>query len=249
MFKCQAIWILKPILLIYPEHLRINKTVNSKATFIVPVLVSDSTGKPREVLLSFFHISTSSSANGWSVIAFVNGKEVSQRSGKPIAVGSTDFATNINGEATDLTFVTLLDWTGARRSNITFNLKFTSFDNKSLVDQIDVGPNSCLIMESVVNYSIEAIARTYKAHGRSCGGSVGSYVVTSQQLADRAIELNGCKTRKFSTNRECIRCFELAAVPFKQKIDKTLFLGLLGKVRLNILKQRENTCLIASAFK
>lgn len=215
-------------------------SITSSANFVAPFWVSDSVGDTHKILLTFFHNSSTS----WVVMAYMDGGDILQVPGKAVTLGKAFLEIPSPEKAVSSTIPINLFWTETKRVRILLNLEFFSFDNKSIVEKIEITPNSCVEMNMAVNYAVETTAATYQLSD-SCSSKLKSYVVTADQLADRAIKAMKCDTRKFLTRKECNQCFVTAAAPLKQKFDKSLFNGLLSKSNLLIAKKKEVVCSIS----
>lgn len=219
-----------------PPSYPLFSSIYNVATFVAPVWVSSSSGYPYQILFAYFH----TAVNGWTVIAFLASPGVSIGFFDPIILGSLNFTTHKDGEVTPSEFVIKPNGPNATSKGILVKQNLSSFDNLSLVERIKLTPNSCPVGEFVVTESIEATKQKYESF--SCSNPYESYVITSKQLAERAIKSKNCDTKKFRTKKECRECFNLVALPLKQKFDEKLFNGLLAKARIRVFEQKGIIC-------
>ena len=197
-------------------------TINKLAQLQLPIVVYDSLGREHVILMAFFHVQS----NGWRIICFTDGGKVSKTPGVPFEIAYGDYYSPLYGLPALTKFSAIIPWSGAKRVNTWFDVYFSSFDNRT---------------------SAESIVTTNNTNSSVClKEQVSDRIISSDQLIMRAISSKKCDTRKFSSNKECQRCYNLAAAPFKQKFDQELFQGLLSRSAYVIGILKDYRC---AAFK
>lgn len=237
-------------------------SLNSATDFQVPVSIFDSLGGSHPINLYFFRDNTApvsaKVATTWVVRAYIDGSELQavtpSIAGIPIQVGSDATITfGPNGQQVSPASGSVVlknagpagsrHWgNGSPGGSIDYTLELTSFDNKSLVDFLDVQPESCILDEARLEASFDSVVRYVSAEWLSCSISPDSFAVSAGQLAERAVAVKKCDIRAFVSEASCRRCFDGAASLLRKDYNKRLYRGLFAQANRSVARRKDLFC-------
>lgn len=209
------------------------------SAFDIPVRTFNSAGLVSFIYLYFLHTDTTT----WEVRAYNYPRRHDDEIVPPVLIGWKTFKTESSkGEETKVQFTLTPEW----GVPIKFALNLTSSSAYRSLYKVSITPESpakdCAESESTLPKRISSWTTGLIETNPSCTGKAETFVVTSQDLADRAIQAGQCFQQGKVSAKKCRQCFDQASLPLRQKFDGVLFRGMLARAYENIKRQRNTFC-------